>query len=76
MLTLTKPSCPALAVYVSRYRTASRYPECATWRASALAALKAHRFGRVDVVILSSWHFHQVLTSAGVFLTGAARTLL
>ncbi len=75
VLTLTKSSCPAAGVYVARYKKPTPYPECATWRAAALAKLRAHAWGRIDVVVVSNWHFHQVLSSVrGHVLTGTART--
>jgi hypothetical protein len=75
VLTLTKSSCPAASVYVRRYKKTSTYAECSAWRTAALAKLRAHAWGRVDVVVVSNWHFHQVLSSvSGHVLTGTART--
>jgi hypothetical protein len=74
VLTLTKSSCPAASVYVRRYKQPSTYAECSTWRTAALAKLRAHAWGRIDVVVVSNWHFHQVLSSVqGHVLTGTAR---
>lgn len=72
--TLTKSGCPAVSVSVRRYKSTNYYPECNTWRARALAGLKAGTYGRVDVLVISSWHFHQVLTSTyGSNLSGATK---
>jgi hypothetical protein len=74
VLTLTKSSCPAASISVSRYKKPTPYPECSAWRAAALAKLRVHAWGRIDVVVVSNWHFHQVLSSVrGHVLTGAAR---
>jgi hypothetical protein len=75
VLTLTKSACPAASVYVRRYKQTSTYAECSTWRAAALAKLRAHAWGRIDVVVVSNWHFHQVLSSvSGSILTGTSRS--
>jgi hypothetical protein len=75
VLTLTKSSCPAASVYVRRYKQTTSYAECAAWRTAALAKLRAHAWGRIDVIVVSNWHFHQVLSSVrGHVLTGSART--
>jgi len=75
VLTLTKSSCPAADVYVRRYKKTTPYAECSTWRTAALARLRAHAWGRIDVIVVSNWHFHQVLSSVrGHVLTGTART--
>jgi hypothetical protein len=75
VLTLTKSSCPAASLYVRRYKQTTNYAECAAWRTAALAKLRAHAYGRIDVVVVSNWHFHQVLSSVrGHVLTGSART--
>ncbi|MGD9956524.1 MAG: SGNH hydrolase domain-containing protein [Candidatus Nanopelagicales bacterium] len=70
--TMTKSGCPAVKVSVKRYKSANFYPECDTWRARALSGLTHVSYGKIDVLVMSSWHFHQVLTSTyGVTLTGA-----
>lgn len=70
--TMTKSGCPAVSVSVRRYKSANFYPECDTWRARALTGLSNVSYGKIDVLVMSSWHFHQVLTSTyGVTLTGA-----
>ena len=75
VLTLTKSSCPAASVAVRRYKQTAAYAECAAWRTAALAKLRAHAWGRVDVIVVSNWHFHQVMSSVhGRVLTGTART--
>jgi hypothetical protein len=75
VLTLTKSSCPAAMVNVRTYKGAGPYPQCRTWRTAALAALRSHKWGRIDVIITADWHFHQVLSSVtGHLLTGAVRT--
>lgn len=72
--TMTKSGCPAVTVSVRRYKSANYYPECNSWRAGALSNLQAVKYGRIDVVVMSSWHFHQVLTSTyGSNLTGATK---
>ena len=71
MLYLTKSSCPAADVAVRGYKLTSDYPQCSTWRGRALRHLAANRWGRVDVAVLSNWHFHTVLSSPhGERLTG------
>jgi hypothetical protein len=73
---LTKSGCPATAISVRRYKTSYPYPWCNTWRTRALTAFANGDFGRVDVVVVSNWHFHQALTNAtssGRVLTGAER---
>jgi hypothetical protein len=75
VLTLTKSSCAAASVHVRRYKQTAAYAECTAWRAAALAKLRAHAWGRIDVIVVSNWHFHQVLSSVrGHVLTGTART--
>jgi SGNH domain (fused to AT3 domains) len=61
--TMTKSGCPAVTVSVRRYKSSNYYPECNTWRARALSGLKNVSYGKIDVLVMSSWHFHQVLTS-------------
>ncbi len=76
MRSLTKSGCPATAISVRRYKTSYPYPQCNLWRSRALTALENGAFGRVDVVVVSNWHFHQALTKAtstGRVLTGAER---
>ena len=74
VLTLTKSSCPATSVDVRRYKMTTAYTQCGVWRKAALAKLRAHAWGRVDVVVVSNWHFHQVLSSPlGHVITGEAR---
>ena len=73
MKTMTKSGCPAVKVSVRRYKSSGYYPECNTWRAKALAGLAKGTYGRVDVLVISSWHFHQVVGSTGRNLTGAAK---
>lgn len=63
MLTLTKSSCPAADVAVRGYKGAKAYPQCSTWRSRALPAIAASRWGKVDVAVVSDWHFHSVLSS-------------
>lgn len=72
--TMTKSGCPAVTVSVRRYKSSSYYPECNTWRARALANLQSVKYGRIDVLVISTWQFHQVLTSTyGSNLSGAAK---
>jgi hypothetical protein len=74
MRTLTKSGCPAADVPVRRYRSTSAYPECQKWRARALTGLASSRWGKVDVVVLSNWHFHAVLSSVrGSKLSASAK---
>jgi hypothetical protein len=63
MRTLTKSGCPAVAVTVRRYKTSDPYGECNLWRSRALSGLAARSFGRVDVLVISSWHFHTIVDS-------------
>ena len=73
MLSVTKSSCPAANLHVRRYRVAAPHTSCSPWRKNVFKKLKANAWGRIDVAVISSWHFHQVL-SKGRLLTGAART--
>ena len=74
MRTLTKSGCPAADVPVRRYRSTSAYPECQKWRSRALAGLASSRWGTVDVVVLSNWHFHAVTSSVrGSRLSASAK---
>lgn len=74
MLTLTKSSCPAADINVQIYKTAAPYPQCSAWRKKALPAIAASRWGKVDVAVVSDWHFHKVLSSPrGHRLLGATK---
>jgi hypothetical protein len=69
--TMTKSGCPVVAVSVRRYKSANYYPECNTWRSRATTGLQNGTYGRIDVLVISSWQFHQVLTSTyGSNVTG------
>ncbi|MBI1378897.1 MAG: hypothetical protein GC157_15675 [Frankiales bacterium] len=74
MLTMTKSGCPAPDVLVRRYKASASYYQCPVWRRAALAGLAAQRWGRIDLVVVSSWNFHQVISSHGTLVTGATRT--
>jgi hypothetical protein len=74
MLTLTKSSCPAADIHVQIYKTSAPYPQCSAWRKKALPAIAASRWGRVDVAVVSDWHFHKVRSSPrGPRISGAAK---
>jgi SGNH domain (fused to AT3 domains) len=73
MLTLTKSGCPATDVRVTTYGPAPVYRECPTWRTAAFAALAAHRWRNVDVVVISNYEFYTVLSSRDRALTGTAK---
>jgi hypothetical protein len=73
MLTLTKSACPADDVHVGHGGTAPAYPECTAWRRAAFAALRTRHWGRVDVAVVSSWDFHQILSVHDVPLSPADR---
>jgi hypothetical protein len=74
--TLTKSGCSPLAMPISRYKESAAYSECGTWRSRALNGLASGAYGRIDVLVISSWQFHGVLPSwsGGTKLTGAAKT--
>ncbi len=72
MLSVTKSSCPAANLHVRRYRVSTPHTSCYPWRQKVFKKLKAHAWGQVDVAVISSWHFHQVL-SRGHLLKGSAR---
>ncbi|MCA0330914.1 MAG: hypothetical protein LCI03_13560 [Actinobacteria bacterium] len=74
--TLTKSGCSPLAMPISRYKESAPYSECGTWRTRALNGLASGAYGRIDVLVISSWQFHGVLPSwsGGTKLTGAAKT--
>lgn len=61
--TLTKSGCSPLAMPIARYKRTIPYEQCATWRWRALKGLEAGSFGRIDVLVISSWHLHAVLRS-------------
>ena len=72
LLYLTKSSCPAADVAVRGYKMTVPYPQCSTWRGRALTGIAENRWGRVDVAVLSNWHFHTVLSSRrGTVVRGA-----
>jgi hypothetical protein len=73
--TLTKSGCSPLAMPIRRYKSTITYTECGTWRWRALEALAAGAYGRADVVVISSWQLHDVLSSwsGGSRLTGEAK---
>ena len=72
LLYLTKSSCPAADVAVRGYKMTVPYPQCSTWRGRALTGIAENRWGRVDVAVLSNWHFHTVLSSPrGTVVRGA-----
>lgn len=73
--TLTKSGCSPLAMPIARYKQTVSYAECGTWRWRALQGLADGSFGRIDVLVISSWQFHAVLSSwsGGTKLTGDAK---
>lgn len=72
--TMTKSGCPAVTVSVRRYKSTNYYPECNTWRSRATTGLRSGSYGRIDVLVISSWQFHQVLTSTyGTNVTGSTK---
>ncbi|NQU37544.1 MAG: hypothetical protein HQ526_08140 [Actinobacteria bacterium] len=73
MLSVTKSSCPAADLHVRRYRVSAPHTSCYPWRKKVFKELKRGSLGRVNVAVISSWHFHQVL-KRGRLLNGAART--
>jgi hypothetical protein len=73
MLSVTKSSCPAANLNVRRYRVSSPHTSCSPWRKNVFKQLKKGAWGRINVAVVSSWHFHQVL-SRGRLLKGPART--
>jgi hypothetical protein len=62
MLSLTKSSCPAADVFVRRYRDSVFHTSCRPWRTNVFRTFRKGGYGQVDVAVMSSWHFHQVLT--------------
>lgn len=59
-LSLTKSSCPAVSVSVRRYRVSEFHSSCNPWRKNVFAKMGGGGYGKLDVVVMSSWHFHQV----------------
>ncbi len=77
MLSLTKSSCPAADVFVRRYRVSSFHTSCRPWRKNVFAKMRHHGYGKLDVVVVSNWHFHQVLNRAyGSTVRGEQRVQL
>ncbi len=85
-LSLTKSSCPAVDVFVRRYRVSTFHTSCRPWRKNVFAKMRRGGYGRLDVIVMSSWHFHQVTAGAGgpvvrgarraqMWRTGMSRTL-
>ena len=63
-LSLTKSSCPAADVYVRRYRVSTFHSSCRPWRKNVFGKFRRGGYGKVDVIVMSSWHFHQVTSRA------------
>lgn len=72
MLSVTKSSCPAVDLRVRRYRAKQVHTSCFPWRQNVFRKLKAQSWGNINVAVISSWHFHQVL-GKGKLLRGSAR---
>ncbi|MFA7267576.1 MAG: SGNH hydrolase domain-containing protein [Candidatus Nanopelagicales bacterium] len=72
MLSVTKSSCPAADLRVRRYRAKQVHTSCFPWRQNVFRKLKAQSWGDINVAVVSSWHFHQVLGKRKL-LRGPAR---
>lgn len=72
MLSVTKSSCPAADLRVRRYRGKQVHTSCFPWRQNVFKKLNSQAWGDIDVAVISSWHFHQVL-GRGKLLKGASR---